>query len=142
MSRVFLRQVLPMACLAFALAACESESASVTEDDPGYKALYSGDYQTSQREFEPMQAKNPHDPYLQLDLAVAYQQLGRLDLAEALNRQAMVDGKNVYPPHTTFARDNGKSIADIACENIGISHHTTGCEPVAMNNPPAPIGKP
>jgi len=138
MSLKLLRQVLPIVLVAAAVAGCESQSASVTEDDPGYKALLAGDYATAQKEFEPKQAKDPHDPYFELDLAAAYQQLGRLDLAEALDRQAMVDGKDVYPPHTTFARDNGKSIAFIACENIGIARHTEGCAPVAVNNPPPP----
>jgi len=131
-------RTVPFALLALTLAACSSTGASVTVDDAGYKALGTGDYTTSQNEFQPKQAQNPHDPYLELDLAVAYQQLGRLDLAESLNRGAMVDGKDVKPEYTTFPRDAGKTIAEIACENIGIAHHTEGCEPVAVNPPVQP----
>lgn len=135
-----MRRMMPVVCVGVALAGCTSEekTASVTADDPGYKALATGDFSFAQNEFQPKQAKDPHDPYLELDLAVAYQQLGREDLAEALDRQAMVDGKDVHPPYTTFPRDNGKSIAEIACENIAIAHKTEGCEPVTMRQPEPP----
>lgn len=127
----FARTAILAATLSMTLAACATGGATdgvtVTADDAGYKALASGDYTFAQNEFQPEQAKNPNDPYLELDLGVAYQQLGRLDLAEALYRQAMANGKDVIPPYTTFERDKGKSIADIACENIAISRHTPGC---------------
>jgi len=139
------RRLLPLLLLGAALAGCEhmgmgnnGPTASVTVDDPGYKALGTGDYTKAREEFEPAQAKAPHDPYLELDLAVAYQQLGRMDLAEALYREAMVDGKNIVPPYTTFDRDKGKSIADIGCENIEIGLKTSSCEAMAPQQPPPP----
>jgi hypothetical protein len=121
------KHILPVVLMGLALAGCGTEGASVTPDDPGFKALATGDYTSSQNEFQTEAAKKPHDPYLELDLGAAYQNLGRLDLAEVLYRQAMVDGKNVFPPYTTFERDKGKSIADIACENIAIGRKATTC---------------
>ena len=140
MSTLYLRGMAPaLLCIGVALSGCQSgPTASVTADDPGFQALASGDYQKSRDVFEPEQAKAPHDPYLELDLAVAYQQLGRMDLAEALYRQAMVDGKDVYPSVTTFDRDKGKSIGDIACENISIGMKSSSCEAP----PPAPPAPP
>jgi tetratricopeptide (TPR) repeat protein len=118
---------LPILTIGLALAGCGTEGASVTPDDPGFKAMATGDYSSSQNEFQSALASKPHDPYLELDLGVAYQNMGRLDLAEALYRQAMTDGKDVVPPYTTYPRDAGKSIAQIACENIAIGHKTQRC---------------
>jgi outer membrane protein OmpA-like peptidoglycan-associated protein len=139
MSTVSLRHMAPaLLCVGVALSGCQSApTASVTADDPGFQALGTGDYQKARDEFEPENAKTPRDPYLELDLAVAYQQLGRMDLAEAMYRQAMVDGKDVYPAVTTFDRDKGKSIADISCENIAIGYKSDNCN-VAPPAPPAP----
>ena len=65
-------------------------------------------------------AQSPGDPYLQLDLATAYQGMGRMDLAEPLYRKVLVDGRNVVPMVTTNAGDEGKTLATIACENLKI----------------------
>jgi outer membrane protein OmpA-like peptidoglycan-associated protein len=123
-----------------ALSGCQSgPTASVTADDPGYKALLNSDYSQARDSFEPRNAQTPNDPYLELDLGVAYQQLGRMDLAEALYRQAMANGKDVTPAFWTQDRDKGKTIADIACENIGIGFKSGNCEvpPPAPPQPPA-----
>ncbi len=139
MSTFPLRCMAPaLLCVGVALSGCQSgPTASVTGDDPGFQALGTGDYQKARDEFEPENAKTPHDPYLELDLGVAYQQLGRMDLAEALYRQAMADGATVRPDVTTFDRDKGKSIADIACENIAIGYKSDNCN-VAPPAPPVP----
>jgi outer membrane protein OmpA-like peptidoglycan-associated protein len=143
MGSLSLRAVAPaLICAGMALSGCQSgPGASVTADDPGFQALGSGDYQKARDEFEAENTKTPHDPYVELDLAVAYQQLGRMDLAEALYRQAMVDGKDVYPSVTTFDRDKGKSIADIGCENISIGFKSDNCNvaPPAPPLPPPPV---
>ncbi|MGD0191524.1 MAG: hypothetical protein ABSD74_12355 [Rhizomicrobium sp.] len=127
MSMNTVRRLLPVVSIGLALAGCGTPGASVTPDDPGFKAIATGDYSSSENEFQSELAKQPHDAYLELDLGVAYQNLGRLDLAEVVYREAMVDGKNVVPPYTTYPRDAGKSIAEIACENIAIGRKTQGC---------------
>ena len=112
-------------------AGCESmgqqRDASVTSNSAGYKALQSGDYAEARNQFEPDLVKAPHDAYLELDLAVADQQLGRTVAAEKLDREAMANGHDVVPPYDMFGRDQGKSIADIACENIALAHNTSSC---------------
>jgi outer membrane protein OmpA-like peptidoglycan-associated protein len=121
-----------------ALSGCQSgPGASVTADDAGYQALVNSDYSKARDSFEPRNSQTPNDPYLELDLGVAYQQLGRMDLAEALYRQAMTNGKDVTPAFYTQDRDKGKTIADIACENIGIGFKSGNCE-VPPPAPPAP----
>lgn len=133
-------------CAGVALAGCGvmGSSASVSPDEQAFKDIATGDYAFSQKDFQPRQAKAPRDAYLELDLAAAYQGLGRMDLAEALDRQAMVDGKDVYPDTVSFDRDKGKTIAYIACENISIyRNHSSdgGCEavvPHAAEPAPAP----
>ena len=110
-------RIVPTFALAALLAGCASGS-SVTANDPGYKALVSGDFSGARDEFAVAQAKSPHDPYLQLDLGTAYQGMGRMDLAEPLYRQVLVDGANVVPVATTNPSDAGKTLATIACENL------------------------
>jgi outer membrane protein OmpA-like peptidoglycan-associated protein len=127
-----------VASLSFALAGCEAPRASATADEPGIKAQSAGDYvlsrDTPSRDtFQTNQAKLPNDLNVDLDLADAYKRLGRADLAEALYRQAMIYGKNVYPSHTTIERDKGKSIADIACDAIAVVRKSDSCEPLVQH---------
>jgi outer membrane protein OmpA-like peptidoglycan-associated protein len=135
-----LRRLGPVLALGFVLAGCHSSgsSISINSDSDGYKALVAGDYAKSRSEFEPMLAKTSHDPYVELDLAVAYQGLGRMDLAEPLYRQAMIDGKDVHPAVAQFARDQGKSIAEVGCENIEIANHTNNCDVAPPPQPAMP----
>lgn len=90
----------------------------MTAVDPGFTALLSKDYATARDDFIPEHARYPHDPYLQLDLGLAYQGLGQMAEAESLYRQAMIDGRNAIPVTTTNPDDAGKTIAVIACENL------------------------
>lgn len=94
-----------------ALAAC-------TESTPGYDALAKGDYAAARDELAPLEAQSPHDPYLELNLGWAYQNLGRMDLAEPLYRAAIADGQSVVPAQTTNPDFQGKPLASIACANL------------------------
>jgi hypothetical protein len=109
---------LPVVALGVALSRCASPGVNAV--DPGFSALLAKDYATARDDFLPEQARYPHDPYLQLDLGLAYQGLGQMDLAEPLYRQAMIDGKNAIPVTTTNPDDAGKTIATIACENLKV----------------------
>ena len=144
-SSVAARRVLPFLALGLVLAGCQSggsgggSGVSITADDPGFKALISGDYAKSQSVFEPMFAKSPHDPYIELDLGLAYQGQGRMDLAEPLYRNALVDGKDVFPAVTTNPGDAGKSIGEIACENLKLGlKRADACESAPPPPPPPP----
>jgi hypothetical protein len=116
----------PFIALGLMVAGCAS-TATVDPASEGYRALGAGDYAKARNVFAPLEAQNPHDPYLELDLAVSYQNLGRMNLAEPLYRSVLSDGKGVMPVATTSAADSGKSLADIACTNLRIG----------LNNPSA-----
>jgi outer membrane protein OmpA-like peptidoglycan-associated protein len=142
-SSVTPRRVLPFLALGLVLAGCQSGGGSggvsITVDDPGFKALVAGDYAKSQSVFEPMFAKSPRDPYIELDLGLAYQGQGRMDLAEPLYRNALVDGANIVPFFTTNPGDKGKTISDIACENLKLGlKREDACSPAAPPPPPPP----
>jgi hypothetical protein len=123
----FSKRVIPISALAALMAGCATGS-SVTALDPGFQALSSGDYSKARDAFAAAQARSPNDPYLQLDLGTAYQGMGRMDLAEPLYRQVLVDGTNVVPAVTTNPGDVGKSLATIACENLRLGLNTDpGC---------------
>jgi tetratricopeptide (TPR) repeat protein len=89
-----------------------------TEASPGYEDLAKGDYAAARDELAPLEAQSPHDPYLELNLGWAYQNLGRMDLAEPLYREAIADGQDVVPAQTTNSDFQGKSLAAIACANL------------------------
>jgi hypothetical protein len=90
----------------------------VDASSEGFKALNAGDYAKARDVFAAMHAKDPHDPFVELNLAVSYQNLGRMDAAEPLYRSVLIDGKGVVPSTTTNSTDAKKSLADIACTNL------------------------
>jgi hypothetical protein len=89
-----------------------------TQSNAGFEDLQTGNYVAARDELAPLQAESPHDPYLELDLGWAYQNLGRMDLAEPLYRGALTDGRNIVPAQTTNPDFQGKTIAEIACANL------------------------
>jgi hypothetical protein len=116
---------LGLRCIAFAVVATTavgcgvgSQTVSVDPSNEGFRALNAGDYAKARDVFVPLQAKSPHDPLLELNLGVAYQNLGRMDLAEPLYRGVLVDGKSIVPGVTTNSADSGQTLADIACKNL------------------------
>lgn len=109
----------PAILIVLGAAGCSTQE-SVSPNDEGYRALLAGDYAKAQSWFGPKQAQAPHDPFLELDLGLAYQNLGRMDLAEPLYRGTMVDGKGIVPETTTNPGDAGKSLDVIACQNLRI----------------------
>lgn len=109
---------LPTTCRAAPLIGAVLLIGACTENSPGYEELAQGNYAAARDELAPLQAESPHDPYLELNLGWAYQNLGRMDLAEPLYRGALADGQNVLPAQTTNPAFQGKSVADIACANL------------------------
>jgi hypothetical protein len=55
---------------------------------------------------------------VELNLAVSYQYLGRMDLAEPVYRGLLVEGRGVVPSTTMNATDSGKSLAEFARPQI------------------------
>lgn len=104
--------------VASTMAGCATRESSVSPTDPGFRALNSGDYVKARAIFGPELARSPNDPYLQLDLGLAYQGMGRPDAAAVLYREVLIDGRDVYAKATTRPSDAGKSLAQIACQNL------------------------
>jgi len=92
----------------------------VNPNSPGFIALENGDNATALADLRADNAQHPHSPYDELDLGLAYQRVGRMDQAEPLYRQAMVDGTDTHPSLTTTEWSKGMTVAQIACENLGI----------------------
>jgi tetratricopeptide (TPR) repeat protein len=120
------RLALCAAVVGLGLAGCAETV--VTPGDPGFVALNNGDYEKARDVFVDEYAKHPHDPFVELDLGLAYQNLGRMDLAEPLYRQVLVDGRNVVPMTTTTNQTAGVPLDQIACRNLKIGlHNPTAC---------------
>jgi Flp pilus assembly protein TadD len=107
----------PFVALALIAAGCGG-GGGLDPSNEGFKALNAGDYARARDVFAAMHAKDPRDPFVELNLAVSYQNLGQMDLAEPLYRGVLVDGKGVVPSATTNSADAQKSLADIACTNL------------------------
>jgi Flp pilus assembly protein TadD len=107
-----------MALLAFALMGAGCGSIGVDPASDGYKALEAGEYAKARDYFWAMYSKNPDDPFVELNLAVAYDGLGRMDLAEPFYRQVLDNGRNIAAPATRNADNKNKTLADIACTDL------------------------
>jgi len=103
--------------LALAAAGC-SKTVGVDPSGQAYKALDAHDYGAAREAFAAAYSKDPHDPFVELDLGAAYQNLGRMDLAEPFYRGVMTDGKGIKPATTTNPSDEGKTLDQIACTNL------------------------
>lgn len=103
------------------LAACASEP--LQPSDAGFRALKLRHYQEAQKAFAQQLAKDPHNPLIELDLAVADQDLGRMDLAAPLYRRVMTDGRDIVPVATTNASQAGMTLPTIACMNLRLGLH-------------------
>jgi tetratricopeptide (TPR) repeat protein len=116
-----------IAALAVSAAGC-SQNVGVDPSGQAYKALDAHDYGAAREAFAAAYAKDPHDPFVELDLGVAYQNLGRMDLAEPFYRGVIADGKGIKPVTTTNPSDAGKTLDQIACTNLRLGLNTdAGC---------------
>ncbi len=97
-------------------------SSDITANSTAYQALTSGASSQAASDMASSGATTTRDPYFELDFGLTYQNAGRMDLAEPLYRAAIVDGGNVIPAFTTNSNDRGKTIAQIACENLRIGY--------------------
>jgi hypothetical protein len=106
-------------CLVLALtaAAC-SRTVGVDPSSQAYMDLNAHNYGAAREAFAAAYTKDPHDPFVELDLGVAYQNLGRMDLAEPFYVGVMEDGKGIKPITTTNPSDAGKTLDQIACTNL------------------------
>ncbi|HVJ54994.1 MAG TPA: tetratricopeptide repeat protein [Aliidongia sp.] len=82
-----------------------------TEAEKGFDMLRDGDTAHAITHLQAANAAKPDDPYIQLDLAAAYERLGQFDKARPIYEKVLQSGKD--------ARDaDGKSLADLAAANL------------------------
>lgn len=103
-------------------------STPVTINSYGYQALKRGDLNSAGEEFRKIAAQVPNDAFAELNLAAVYQNIGRMDLAEPLYRQALTHGHDLMPVDVTMDWAKGLTVEQIACRNL------------EAGLPPAPAG--
>jgi tetratricopeptide (TPR) repeat protein len=73
------------------LAGC---TASSKAEDDGWELLVARDFQGARAYYETVLAERPNDPYANLNLGVAYEELGDKEMAAKHYRVALANGKN------------------------------------------------
>ncbi|MEA2754056.1 MAG: hypothetical protein QOJ54_345 [Aliidongia sp.] len=88
--------------------------------EKGYAALAARNYPIAVRWLSLVATEKPDDPYLMLDLAAAYQKLGKFDDAQR-RYQILVDtAADVIPAKVTDPALRGKSLAEIAAADLAL----------------------
>ncbi len=84
----------------------------------GYEALKAADYAGAERSLSEAARELPEDPYVQLDLGVTEQNLGKRDLARAAYARAMDLGKTAQSRDVTDPRYAGRTVAQLAKDDL------------------------
>ncbi|MGB8841253.1 MAG: tetratricopeptide repeat protein [Aliidongia sp.] len=84
----------------------------------GIEAIEAHDFAAAERYLVEAAGQEPDDPYILLNLGVAYQNLGKLDEARAAYRHAAETGEHLKPVRVTDPHYAGRSIADLARDNL------------------------
>src|ERR1700722_7478953 len=92
-------QVKLVVLLPILAAACAP--ANLDPSDPGLSLLVVGLYSDASRVLAAELKQDPDNPYIAFNLAAAYQNLDRMDLAAPLYRKVIRDGGDVVPRSAT-----------------------------------------
>jgi Flp pilus assembly protein TadD len=84
----------------------------------GIEAIEAHDFAAAERYLAEAARQEPDDPYIMLNLGVADQNLGKLEEARAAYRHAAETGAKLTPVRVTDPRYAGRSIADLARDNL------------------------
>ena len=84
----------------------------------GFIALQKRESGKAATYFQAADAAQPDDAFTELNLGAAYQQQGRMDMAEPLYRQAMTHGNGLMPTEPTLPWAKGLTVEQIACRNL------------------------
>jgi Flp pilus assembly protein TadD len=108
---------------AFALSACGPDKLVDTDQvetayHSGYEAIQAGNWQRAEHFLIIAEARDPTDPYVQLNLGVIDQHLGELEKARAHYQRAIKTGEDEVPHAVSDPEQAGKSVADLARDNL------------------------
>jgi tetratricopeptide (TPR) repeat protein len=114
--------------LAMALGACSAVQDFSPEHaldmpspaEKGYAALAAGDNPTAVKWLTVASQAKPDDPYLTVDLAAAYQRLGRFDDARKLYQGVVDTAAGIVPEKVADPRLEGRDLAQIAAADLAI----------------------
>jgi len=108
-------------CL-MALAGCYPQSSDVVRGHDafqrGFTALRRHEDETAERYLDLAASYMPDDPFVQLDLGVVRQRLGKLDQAREAYARAIELGKGAEPRQVTDPAYTGQSVAQLAAEDL------------------------
>jgi Flp pilus assembly protein TadD len=84
----------------------------------GFEAMQAHDFAKAKQHLGEAAQLAPDDPYVALNLGVAYQNLGELDKARAAYLQAVKIGEGVKPARVTDPHYAGRTVAELARDNL------------------------
>jgi len=92
--------------------------------EKGYAALAKGDNPTAVKWLTVALQDKPDDPYLSVDLAAAYQRLGRFDDARKVFQTVLDTASGVTPEAVGDDKLKGRDLTQVAASNLALC---TGC---------------
>ena len=84
----------------------------------GFEAMQAHDFAKAAQYFEDAAKQAPDDPYVALNLGVAYQKLGALDKARTAYQRAIKTGQGVRPARVTDPHYSGRTVAELAADDL------------------------
>jgi len=84
----------------------------------GFEALQQHDFAKAAQYLSDAAEIDPTDPYVLLNLGVAYQNLGQLDKARQAYEQAAEKGKGVRPARVTDPHYAGRTVEELARDDL------------------------
>jgi tetratricopeptide (TPR) repeat protein len=115
--------LLALVGVALALGACgpdpaTTQAAAQLSYRRSYEAINAGDWLKAQQYLIQARQAFPDDPYIVLNLGVVAQRLGKFDEARGYYDQVVAMAPDVIPEQVTDPAAAGKSLADIARDDI------------------------
>jgi hypothetical protein len=92
--------------------------ANLDPSDPGLQLLVAGRYSDASRALAAELKQDPDNPYIAFNLASAYQDLDRMDLAAPLYRKVIRDGADIVPHSASDPYEAGMTLSDMACTHL------------------------
>lgn len=113
-------RVLALAGLVLLLGGCggDREAAAQLAYRRGFEAIGTGDWLKAQQYLLEAKQAFPNDPYVLLNLGVVAQNLGRFDEARGYYQQVIDRGPDVVPETVSDPSAAGKSLADLARDDM------------------------